>query len=670
MVNLFGKSMFGKSLLGLDRSVSKRKSARLATRFGSEVENLEVRQVLTVNVAFTGGSLYLTGNAADNPTITFAAGPTNVTLSGATYTGNAGGAFLVTGSIFVNLSGDNNTVTLAGTGLFTGDVTINLGNGTNAVNVTDTVSIRDLKITGGSGTDTETIDGLTARNVIINNGTGDSTVAVGTTTAAAVNATGSFSITNLASGGAQATTFGTTATTTIAGGLTINQGAATTHGVSLTNTNVTAGGVTIINGTGTGTTTVDLTNVDATGDLKVINGNVTGVASDNSITIDTGSTILGNVSFQNGTAGNDNIISIDGSTFGAAGKSHSFTNAASTANSITLGDTAANTMTGAVTASNASSVLGTNTIDMWSGTINGNLSVTNNFGPTTALTNTITVGVQSPTGPAAGPVQVNGSVTLTNGKADIANGNTIAVSNLTTTLGGSLSTSNGTAGTSVTSIGEFGHNTIAGSLTATAYAVDPGNSRTTLIYNTAIAGAATISHQGTGQSNFNIGQGVVGNAVSVGGNFTITDGTNDSFMGIEFLTVGGKFNYQDAGGGVDTINIGLLNTSVITISGTTNINTGAGNDLVSISAGGGSVNIHFDAFLQITLGAGDDQLTVTDVKTGAAFGNNNFFQFDGGSGTDVWSLSSAVNGINGVDPLTSAVQAKLLSFEGPNIVIP
>lgn len=698
MVNMFGKSLFGKSLFAIGRPVSKRKANRRAEYLACDVETLETRQVLTVNVLFQGGSLYLTSSAGDDPTITFNAGATNVHLSGAgtTYVGNSSGDFLVTGSIYVTMDGGDNAVTLNGTGVFAGNVTINLGNGTNSVTVSGSPTVRDLTITGGTGAETETIGTLTARSININNGTGDSTV---TATTGVVSTTGAFSITNGTSAGAQSVTLGAAANAvTIGAALTINQGAATTHGISLTNTHVT-GNVSLTNGTGTGHTTVTLSDLDATANLSVVNGNLTGVFN-NSVSLSNSaastSDILGNVAIQNGTTSGTNTITVDGSNIGAAGRSHNFTNKASANSTVTFNGTAAstaNTVTGPLVISNtAIAAGGTNHITVGKGTFTGSVSLTNS-GDSVGNANTINVGQTAAGGAAIGVVTYNGNWSLSNGKVTAGNTNQVGISGLQVAVGGggSVSITNGTTGgtgSNILRLGEFDNNVIAGGLAMTNTV---SGERTTFIDQTSVAGAAgiTITHSGAGTSVIALGV----NAPSVditGGSLTISDGgtgtatSGQQSLRAEDLHVAANFLYTGTGTADDYITIGN-NSQInpgdpprVSVGGTTVINTGAGNDTVFIGAAASSADgdADFTGQLRVVLGAGTDNLTVSSVYSGGIANSLTNFSFDGGSGVDVWTIAVLPPVAAGIadpagyriDVLTDYMAKRLLSFEGPNIV--
>lgn len=659
----------------------KRKARKLPMTCGDAVEALESRALLTeVNIVFNNGSLYLTGDSgADNLTLTFS--NTNhvgvMAGGGTTITGNSNGVFLVTGSVSVNLSGGNDSLTVTGTpgSAFGGAITINMGDGNNTTTFTGTMSNsvarKDVSITNGAGNDTINIGGaastLATRSLIVNNGTGDSDVTVN-----GLTATGAVSIVNGTTTSTPSVALGATAAVNVAGNLTINQGAgATLYTVNVNNYSV-GGNINISNSNGsatalgvpTGTANVTLTKAanatDNGGLLAVTNGN----NLHSSITV-TGGTFAGAVSLRNGNANaatGNNVINVDGVSSNALTNS-TFTNGTAQAtNQILLGATTANTFFGIVTASNSSGTGSANTITVSQGTFHNSVSLTNSKGAATATSNAITLG------DVAG-LTVDGNVTLTNAEGAT---NSVTVDRLATNLTisalGNLAITNGISQAGGTSV-SMGQNTTAGTTIVGGVTISnqaSSGNRSVNLRSFTITGTAglKVTNIGVGTDTTTIGGTAAASLLTTTAGISVSDGTGANTAHFQYLSVGTTLGYSSNSVSplTDILNLGVVGDLAVT--GASTINMGSGASTLNIGTGAGTATL--TGGITGNLGLGNDSLTIgIDNTPGKVIGlTPNTFTFNGGEGTDVWTISQLA--IGGANPAVAPASAKLLSFEGPN----
>ena len=624
------------------------------------------------------GNLLLTGTDFVDDIIVDFSNTNSVTLTGNGYTnfigsgtnGQSAGPYLVTGTLTINTNGENDVVVLRGltasATLDSGDVNINLGTGDDTLTtvqaVTPTLGLTmtgSLTVVGGLGDDTVRLgsntanDTFSALNVSIDNGAG--------TGAQSINldrftAHGNVTLTNNGTG-VQTVNLGQNASNApnaITGDLNIKQpSTATGYTVAIRNTSVN-GLVSVINGSGTGaaaTVTIDTTTAQVIGGTTTItNGdNVTNSVS--LVGTTGGLRSVGNVTIKNGIATTSNAITVN--TLGNSGTTSStFTNGASPANSITFSGTTGNAFTGQVAATNGSST-GTNAITATRLSSTKGLTLTNGDATTS---NDLTVGGSL----ATSLVSVTGNVTLANG---VSADNDVDIDNLTVlgaNAAGNLTITNGATGAGGTTVtfGAGAVNSISGNLQLTNQA--SSGTRAVVMNRTTVSGR-------TGFNLFEVGGGnttlTVGNnqAVTVSKALAIQDGTGNSTVALQNLTVG-SLNYSDIGGGVDTLDLGGTPAGTLTVNGITRIDTGIGSDIVRTGGAGGSVVYNDSVF--ISLGSGNDSLTVGANASGAALSAANKFQFDGGAGDDTFAGSTlSLADYAPTTPLPKKVRSKITNFE-------
>lgn len=636
MLNLFGKNVFAR----------KRKAKVMPIDSVSRIETLEERVVpaaVTVSYSSVTGTMNISGSGDADVVNVNVSGTNQVQLTGVGSTfvvivngvslGDVGAStatYNVSGDLNVSMGNGADTVNLSGNGagakIDSGFVNIDLGSGNDTlaqIGPSPLTFTSDLSVIGGTGSDTIGL-GLTAgatdfvvANLTIDNGTDDN-VATQSVTLNGMTANGNVKITN--SGNAlQSVVFGPAATV-LKGNVSITQsGAVNTLGYSVTSDNApVTGNLTIINGNTTASSAVDWATSNVSGTTTVINGN----ASVGNSVLFTSNTLTGNATVKNGTAAT-NSITVDGSTLN--GKSSSFANgAATTTNTINLGLAASSTFAGVVSATNANST-GSNNVIVQRAVFSGSASLVNG---TTNGTNTVTVG-------SIDTVQLTGNLVITNGTAVTANN--VNIDRLTT-LGariGDVTINNAavSAGTTSVLLGAAAANSINGNLTVRNQAAT--GTRTTSINQTEVLGrtGAYLYNVGAGNTAINVGTAV---AASVTNLLKIQDGSGTANLSIQSAELGG-LNFEDLGGGTDTINIGTTGLGTATVNGVTRLVTGAGSDTVNIgSVAPGAV---FNDSVFITLGAGNDALNIGGFANSPAFTTANKFQFDGGAGVDTGVIS-------------------------------
>ncbi len=644
---------------------------------GNDVSLTVLPPPIVVNYT-ANGNLLLTGTDFVDDIIVDFSNTNSVTLTGNGYTnfigagtnGQSAGPYLVTGTLTINTNGENDVVVLRGltasATLDSGDVNINLGAGddilTTVQAVTPTLGLTmtgSLNVVGGLGNDTVRLgsnaanDTFSALNVSVDNGagTGAQTIDLDRFTAH-----GNVTLTNNGAGG-QTVRLGQNASNapnTITGDLNIKQpSTATGYTVAIRNTAVN-GLVSVINGSGTGAAaavTIDTTTAQVIGGTtSITNGdNVTNSVS--LVGTTGGLRSVGNVTVKNGIATTSNAITVN--SLGNSGTTSStFTNGASPANSISFLGTTGNAFTGLVAATNGLST-GTNAITATRLSATKGLTLTNG-GATTS--NTLTVGGSAGTS----LVSVTGNVTLTNGTAATTS---VSVDNLTVlgaNAAGNLTIANGATGAGGTTVtfGAGALNSISGNLQITNQA--SSGTRAVVMNRTTISGRTGVNLYEVGGGNTTL---TVGNnqLVTVAKAFVIQDGTGNSTVALQNLTVG-SLNYTDIGGGVDTLDLGGTPAGTLTVNGVTRIDTGIGSDIVRTGGAGGTAVYNDSVF--ISLGSGNDSLTVGANAACPAFSSANKFQFDGGAGDDTFAASTlSIADYAPTTPLPKKIRSKITNFE-------
>ena len=621
------------------------------------------------------GALRLEGtDLVDDITIDFS-NTNSVTLIGNDYTnfigtgtsGQGAGPYNVTGTITVNTYGANDRILLrgrtAGAKLDSGDVTINLGDGDDILTTVDatlpTLGLTmtgSISVLGGLGNDSIQLgsnalaDTFRALNVSLDTGAG-----TGAQSISLDRLTSNGNVTLANSGvGAQTIALGLNASNapnSVRGNLIINQVAtATSYSVGVRNTSV-GGLTTITNGSGTGAAAVVIdttTSQTVSGATSITNGN----NATNSVTLlgtTPGRRLAGNVTVTNGIGTTSNQITVtDLNASGAT--SASFTNGASPSNAITFNGTLSNSFLGAVAATNGAST-GTNVITATRLSATKGLTLTNGSATTS---NAVTVG-----GSGTSVVGVTGNMVITNGNsADID----VAIDNLTVlgaNAAGNLTISNGVTGAGGTTVtfGANALNSVSGNVQIT--------NQNSIGTRSVVVNRTTVN----GRSGFNLYQVGAGNTTLTMGNnqpttiargLVIQDGSGSSTVALQNLTVG-SLNYTDIGGGVDILDLGGTPAGTLQVNGVTRIDTGAGSDIVRTGGAGGSAIYNDSVF--ISLGSGDDSLTIGANANCPAFSSNKF-QFDGGAGLDTFTGSPmSLADYAPTTPLPKKVRGKILSFE-------
>ncbi len=620
MLNLFGKNVFAR----------KRKAKVMPIDTMSRIETLEDRLVLAGQVTslYSNGALTITGSGAvDNLVLTFTATNT-VTISGLTTISGAGaGPFVVTGDLSVSMGNGNDTVSIVGGGfsLDSGNVAIDLGSADDTLTTSGNFSFTgNVSITGGTGVDSITVGAAASAISIfdLNIDAGTDLTATNQAKTIVLNSVTAHNVT-LATGGTgvQAVTLGSTTANSFTGNVKISQNGigATSHTTAITNSPITVGGNLSITNANAATNVVSLTTTNVAGTTSIVNGNATTTL--NSVTFTGAQTLGGSVTVKNGSANTTNTITATGTTFN--GRNSSFTNgSAVTSNTINLGLTTASTFAGFVAAANGAST-GLNLIEVQQGTFSIGGTLVNG---TAGTTNTITVG-------SAGAVGVTaGNLVITNGVATTSNN--VNINQLTTAgakLGDVTINNAGTAATNVL-LGATTANTFAGNLTVRNQATT--GTRTTSINRTTVNGGvgAYIYNVGAGVAAYNVGTAATSTVLNT---LKIEDGSGSATLTLQAATLG-ALNYADIGGGVDTLAIAATAANTVTVNGVTKLNTGLGSDVVGIAAAGTAV---FNDSVFITLGSGNDGLTIGATAASPAFSTADKFQFDGGAGVDTVTVN-------------------------------
>lgn len=589
-------------------------------------------------------------------------------FSGSGTNGQIAGPYLVTGTINVNTNGENDVVVLRGltanARLDSGDININLGAGddtlTTVHGTTPTLGLTmtgNISIVGGTGVDNVRLgsnaanDTFTALNVSIDNGTGSGAQSINLDR---FTANGNVTLTNTGTG-AQTVALGqnaSNAANSIRGDLTIKQNStATSFTVGIRNTSV-GGLLSVINGSGTGAAAVTINTTTAQtigGTTSITNGdNVTNSVSLVGTTGGLQST--GNITIKNGVGSTSNSITV--TDLGASGtSSNTFTNGASPANSITMNGTTGNAFTGFVGLTNGTST-GTNAITVTRLSSTKGLTLTNGDATTSI---DVTIGGSL----ATSLVNVTGNVALTNGtSADID----VDIDNLTVlgaNAAGNLTITNdatGAGGTTIT-FGANAVNAISGNLQITNQS--SSGTRAVTLNRTTVSGRTGFNLYQLSSGNTTLTVGNV-STVTVSKGFVVQDGTGDATVNLQRLTTG-SLNYTDAGGGVDTMDLGGTPVGTLQVNGVARIETGLGSDIVRVGGVGGTAMFNDSVF--ILLGSGDDNLTIGANALCSAFSNIKF-HFDGGAGDDFFTGSVlSLPDYSPTTPLPKKVRSKIAGFE-------
>ncbi len=657
MLNMFGKNAFAR----------KRQAKVMPIDGLSRIETLEDRVVLAsqIGVAFSNGNLVLTGSGdADNVTVSIT-GTNVVTLStSGTFTGQVAASYLVTGNLSINMGNGDDSVILQVDGLDgdgkldSGNLSIDLGAGNDILTTNDDLTFTgNVSILGGTGNDTIVLGSSSASvyayKLTIDGGTDGPAPS---TKSIILNGVTTGSDLSLKNGGTafNSVSTGGSAANSIGGNLTLVQSATGSTGAYstfLTDTSVVGNlSVTHGNGTGPGFITINSSNVPVVigGTATLINGNTNGgnisfFGNANGITVGK------NITVKNGAATGINIIGV--SNLNGNGSSASFTNGTSTGNNINFTGLLGNAFAGTVAVTNGSSTgmnfIALNRLSSGKGTnaTNGNSTSGNN----------VSVG----SGTATDVVSVAGNLVIANGTSPF---NSVSINRLTTTSSGNVQITNAAAsgGGVGVSLGSSGPNLIAGNLSITNQASTLGL-RSTTIDQTTVQGTTgvTINNVGAGTTQLSIG-GTVASSITAGLN--IQDGTGNSIVNLRALTIGGRLNYTDIGGGIDTINLAAA-SGALSVNGVVRIDTGNGSDTVEIGTGG---TAFFNASVVISLGAGNDTLTIGDNAASPAFSTGNKFQIDGGAGVDSL-FASPLSLADFVIPLPGKLKSKITAWESLNL---
>ncbi len=654
MLNMFGKNAF-----------ARKRQAKVVPIDGlSRIETLEDRVVLAsqLGVVFSNGNLTISGTGAADVLTVSITGTNTVTLggSGTTFSGAGSGPFLVTGNLSINMGNGDDSVLLQvdgadGDGLLdSGNLSVDLGAGNDTLTTNDDLTFTgNVSILGGTGTDSITLGSSTASvkayklAIDAGEGAGGSMKSVtfnGVTTGSDLSIKSSGTFLNSISSGSQAAN-------SIGGNLAIVQSGAGNVGIYsalLTDTNV-VGNLSVTHGAGTGTSSITINSANVPvvigGTATLVNGN----ASGGSITFSgnaNGITVGKNLTVKNGAVTGFNTISV--TNLNGNGSSSSFTNGAAAGGTISFVGPVGNAFAGAVAVTNGAATS--------SNTINANrLSA----GKTVNLTNGNSAGGNSVvvgTTTATDVVSVNGNLVIANGTSSSTSVN---INRLTTLSSGSVQVANAATGGGGDSIvlGATGPNLIAGNLSITNQA-STGGTRNTTIDQTTVQGTTgvTINNVGAGTTQLNIGTTV---ASSITAGLNIQDGTGNSTVNLRALTIGGRLNYTDVGGGVDNVDLAAA-AGTLTVNGVVRIDTGNGSDIVRIGTGG---TAFFNDSVFISLGAGNDQLTIGASAASPAFSTASKFQLDGGAGTDSITASPLSLADYVVGTLPGKLKSKITGFE-------
>ena len=225
---------------------------------------------------------------------------------------------------------------------------------------------------------------------------------------------------------------------------------------------------------------------------------------------------------------------------------------------------------------------------------------------------------------------------------------------------GNLTMGNGATGAGGTTItlGANALNAVSGNVQITNQS--SSGTRAVVMNRTTINGRTgfNLSQQNAGNTTLTVGNV---STVTVAKGFVVQDGTGNATVNLQQLTTG-SLNYSDIGGGVDTMDLGGTPAGTLQVNGVARIDTGLGSDIIRTGGAGGTA-IYNDS-LFISLGSGDDTLTVGANAMCAAF-NNLKFQIDGGAGSnDTFNGSVlSISEYSPTTPLPKKVRSKITNFE-------
>jgi hypothetical protein len=599
------------------------------------LEALEDRRVFAgnVTVALAGLNLYILGDNADNAIdITASTGP------------NSAGRVTITPQAGTTLNGLNTSLTTRSFGnlnirMLRGDDTVNFigaasavdaligsmyidqGEGDNTLSVSDYRIGQTLAIRNGSGTDSVTLDNVvTGLDIVVNNGSSSA----GTQATSILNGTTvgrNLIVTNL--NGSNTIDLSGTAEVNVGGSLVINNqgvGAADTATITLENVSV-AGNLSLINRPVANVTLGDV----AGGAVNVTNNtfiqNINPLAN-NSVLLQNTATTLGSSSsnrlaIQNG-AGNNTVI-FDGVTINGS------TNVNNGNGDATVTASSAGTFNGALNIVNGSG--GSNTVNIQDGSISGDVRIANGNG----TDNTVTLG-------DVATLALDKALTIRNG--NVSGANTVTMNNATVVNAVLVINGNGTNNVA---LGELPAG--AGTFTASNLVniINNNGDSTININNATVAGALSLRSGTAGAGGHTIEFGNLSDN-SVGGNLSVSTVGGDTNLTLNQVSVTGNLEIRTSSGD-DIILLAAGGATGLSVSGKTFIDTGAGDDTVTIGNSTGTAT--FLDFLTVRMGTGSDSITVgantaNTPSTAIATGD---YLFDGGidpAGSNSITVSATV----------------------------
>ena len=645
-------SFYNISLLGTGSNIVQHSSgngdANYSIRFGNTTGTNKVRigdstslqngttLFDTTIIAGTGTSDIAVG--AGMHSISVGAGATTISVGGDSnnlVTTSGGGAASITSTgngnnkVYVNSALNSSyayTISLTGTGSNTiaHNVT-NTGDGNYAITLGNTLGVNSVTLANSSNTG----DGVSTFATTISSGSGANNIAVG--------------------GGTHGISVGFGASTVTVGGnenntVTLLGGSGTItsngNGNNTVNVNTTA-----LVGNSASTYSISMT---GTGSNVVNHSNAAGITGDGNYTIQLGNTLGTNTvrvgastSLQNGNTQFDTTI--------VAGTGTSNISVGAGLHSITVG-AGATTIGFAGDSNNVVTTSGGGVASISSaGNGNNKVYINSALGSSYAYTVALT---------GTGSNTISHNIANTgDGNYSISLGNTVGTNSVT--LANSANTGDGVTTFASTITSGSGNNVIAVGSGTHSIAVGTGTSTITVGGNenntiTAVGGTGTIVSSGNGNNLVNINTPVLlGNAAS---NYTITmlvTGSN-AVNHSNAVGVTGDANYTIQLGntvGTNTVRVGnstalqngisQFDTTIVTGTGTSNINVGTG--LHSISVGAGATTISF---------AGDSNNVITTAGggngsvTSAGNGNNKLYINGAANSSYLYTIALTGTGSN------------------------